>query len=125
MNEEAEMSRLLMFSSDCHAGLPTDRYAEYFEANYQDELADFVNSPKRLAAMRAALKPGELRAESRERDLDVRSVYASELDQRIPALEKDGFVGEVIFPGAGLGGPNNVIPFSEHFGGPGEFDLQL
>lgn len=113
------MDRLMIISSDGHAGPEPDAYHAYLERRYHEAYDDFLAHPERVDA-RASVVVG----------MSLRSVDASEDDpdgppgpltahwtaeRRIPLLEKDGIVAEVIFPQpAGPAAP----PFYNIFGHP-------
>ena len=92
------MDRYLVISSDCHAGLPPERYRDYLDPKYR-ELFD-VALPIQLEETRKAAKKflvDEINAEwrqGRERALSG----AWDHEERIKVLDADGIAGEVIFP---------------------------
>lgn len=116
------MSRFLLYSSDCHGGLVTDDYPAYFDPKYQSALASYLASER--AKRNPDLRKGEQAADALSRDYERRVTYATQLPARIPVLEEEGFVGEVLFPDGG-GGVNNGIPFSALFGSVGKYELEL
>jgi predicted TIM-barrel fold metal-dependent hydrolase len=117
------MERLMLFSSDCHAGLLTEKYPDYFEAKYQEQLSAYLSSEKRKKATRLQFKEGDnkeggLMESNKERRIEV----STQLDKRLSVLDEDGFVGEILFPD---GFPHDVIPFSERAGGIGDYEPEL
>ena len=117
------MEPLIVISSDCHAGLPPERYRDYVAAQYRD--AFDVALPIQLAEVRAMAKKflvadiNEEWRQGRERPLSG----AWDHYERIRVLEGDGIAGEIIFPdgitemnmppfGAGLSLPTDarIVP---------------
>jgi predicted TIM-barrel fold metal-dependent hydrolase len=90
--------RYLVISSDCHAGLPPERYRDYVDPKYR-EIFDAA-LPIQLEETRKAAKKfliDEINAEwrkGRERALSG----AWDHDERVKVLDADGIAGEVIFP---------------------------
>lgn len=116
------MDRFLVISSDCHAGLPPERYRDYLDPQYRAVFDQAL--PLQLEATRAAGKlflvhdVNEAWRKGREQALSG----AWDGDERNRVLDADGIAGEVIFPdgitemnmppfGAGLSLPTeNVVP---------------
>src|SRR5512134_1444082 len=116
------MDRYLVISSDCHAGLPPERYRDYLDAKYRPAFDQAL--PIQLQMTREASKRflvDDVNAEwrkGRERALSG----AWDHEERVRVLDADGIAGEVIFPdgitemnmppfGAGLSLPTeNVVP---------------
>jgi predicted TIM-barrel fold metal-dependent hydrolase len=109
--ELTSTDRLLLFSSDCHASPVPETYRDYLEKRYLGDLDEYLASQ---ADWMKGLRVTD--------DVELRTLYATELPPRLPVLEADGFVGEVIFPD---GGAHNGIPFSGLFGSPGNFPTEL
>jgi len=117
------MEPLVVISSDCHAGLPPERYRDYVAPQYRDTFD--VALPIQLAEVRAMAKKflvadiNEEWRQGRERPLSG----AWDHDERLRVLDGDGIAGEVIFPdgitemnmppfGAGLSLPTDarIVP---------------
>lgn len=114
------MNRLLVISSDCHAGLPPEQYREYVDPEYREafDLALPVQKQMMEEAARKFLI-ADINAEWR-RGREELLAGAWDHDQRIKVLDGDGIAGEVIFPdgitemntppfGAGLSLPTEGI----------------
>jgi predicted TIM-barrel fold metal-dependent hydrolase len=116
------MDRYLVISSDCHAGLPPERYRDYVDPRYR--AAFDAALPIQLEETRKAAEKflvAEVNAtwrRGRERGLSG----AWDHEERIRVLDADGVAGEVIFPdgitemnmppfGAGISLPvDGVVP---------------
>jgi predicted TIM-barrel fold metal-dependent hydrolase len=116
------MDRYLVISSDCHAGLPPERYRNYLDPRHRqafDEALPLQIEQIQRAAERFLV--AEINAEWRRgREEMLRGAW--DHDARVRVLDTDGIAGEVIFPdgitemntppfGAGLSLPTeNVVP---------------
>ncbi|HEX5065107.1 MAG TPA: amidohydrolase family protein, partial [Myxococcota bacterium] len=114
------MDRYLVISSDCHAGLPPQRYREYLDAKYH--AAFDAALPIQLELTQKAAKRflvADINEEWRRgRDSDLAGAW--DHDARVRVLDGDGIAGEIIFPdgitemnmppfGAGLSLPTEQI----------------
>jgi predicted TIM-barrel fold metal-dependent hydrolase len=115
------MDRHLVISSDCHAGLPPERYRDYLDPKYReafDQALPIQLEQTRLAAKRFLV--ADINEEWR-RGRDEMLAGAWDHDARVKVLDGDGIAGEIIFPdgitemnmppfGAGLSLPTeNVV----------------
>ena len=112
--------RMLLVSSDCHAGLPPERYREYLDPQFREAFDHAL--PIQIANTREAEKMflvQEINEEWR-RGWDYELTGAWDHDARVKVLDGDGVAGEVIFPdgitemnappfGAGLGLPSSGV----------------
>jgi predicted TIM-barrel fold metal-dependent hydrolase len=116
------MDRYLVISSDCHAGLPPQRYRDYLDPKYREAFDAAL--PIQLALTEKVAKRflvADINAEWR-RGRDAALSGAWDHDERVRVLDGDGIAGEIIFPdgitemnmppfGAGLSLPTeNVMP---------------
>jgi predicted TIM-barrel fold metal-dependent hydrolase len=114
------MNRLLVISSDCHAGLPPERYRDYVDPQYREafDLALPIQTQMMEEASRKFLI-ADINAEWRK-GREKLLTGAWDHEQRIKVLDGDGIAGEVIFPdgitemntppfGAGLSLPTEGI----------------
>jgi predicted TIM-barrel fold metal-dependent hydrolase len=114
------MDRYLVISSDCHAGLPPQRYREYLDAKYH--AAFDAALPVQLELTQKAARRflvADINEEWRRgRDADLAGAW--DHDARVRVLDGDGIAGEIIFPdgitemnmppfGAGLSLPTDQI----------------
>jgi predicted TIM-barrel fold metal-dependent hydrolase len=112
--------RYLVISSDCHAGLPPERYREFLDPRYREAFDAAL--PIQLEETRKAAKRfliDEINAEWR-RGQEKALSGAWDHEQRVRVMDDDGIAGEVIFPdgitemntppfGAGLSLPTEGI----------------
>ena len=92
------MDRYLVISSDCHAGLPPERYRDYLDPGYRDAFDAAL--PIQIAATEEAARRflvADINEEWRKGCGDQLS-GAWDHDMRIQVLDNDGIAGEVIFP---------------------------
>ena len=116
------MDRYLVISSDCHAGLPPERYRDYLDPKFRaafDEALPIQIQHTQLAAKKFLV--ADINEEWR-RGRDEMLSGAWDHDARVKVLDGDGIAGEVIFPdgitemnsppfGAGLSlSTENVVP---------------
>ena len=114
------MGRILVISSDCHAGLPPERYRDYVDPEHRD--AFDVALPIQIDMTRAATKKflvDEINEEWRKgREQQLTGAWDHE--ERVKVLDADGVAGEILFPdgitemnmppfGAGLSLPTEGI----------------
>ncbi len=116
------MSRLLVISSDCHAGLPAARYREYVDPQHREVFDQALPIQMQMLeeASRKFLVADINREWRRGREAELSGAWDHE--QRLGVLDADGIAGEVIFPdgitesntppfGAGLSLPTeDVVP---------------
>lgn len=116
------MDRYLVISSDCHAGLPPEKYRDYVDPQYREVFdAALPIQLERTREMGKKFLIDEINAQwrrGRERALSG----AWDHEERTRVLDADGIAGEVIFPdgitemnmppfGAGLSLPTeHVVP---------------
>jgi len=116
------MSRHLVISSDCHAGLPPEKYRDYLDPQYRD--AFDVALPIQIEQTTQAAKMflvEDINVEWRK-GVEEGLTGAWDHEQRNKILDADGIAGEIIFPdgitemnmppfGAGLSLPTeNIVP---------------
>jgi len=121
------VSRYLILSSDCHAGLPDAEYARYLEPRYRE--AHAADMKQRMALRRQmatamGLEENEFvarwYAENEER---LRGGW--DAARRDAELDADGVAGEVIFPDADAVRGGASAPFGAGLGLSGQSDPEL
>jgi predicted TIM-barrel fold metal-dependent hydrolase len=112
------MDRYLVISSDCHAGLPPERYRDYVDPRYREAFDQAL--PVQVRMTREAEKRflvAEVNAEWRKGNEKALS-GAWDHDERIKVLDGDGIAGEIIFPDGVT--EMNAPPFGGGFSMPTE-----
>jgi hypothetical protein len=92
------MERLLVISSDCHAGLPPERYRDYLDPQYR-EMFDLA-LPIQIAEMEKMSKMFLIDDINRDWRAGVAEGLSGawDHDARVRVMDADGIAGEVIFP---------------------------
>ena len=99
-------NHLVLVSSDCHAGIPRAQYRQYLDPGYH---ADFDDYDASLKAWWETSPPfADDAMEDREIVANQFPFYDSK--GRLKNLEDNGFVAEVLFPGAS---PQTSVPWSD------------
>ncbi len=111
-------ARVMMISSDSHAGLPSGEYFQYLEREYHDDLEDFLAVGKEDQQLRREAGRRSQFSQLMQDDRARRTDYSTDLAKRLVMSEEEGFSGEVIFPDKNFG---NAIPFTRSFGGMGDY----
>ena len=116
------MDRYLVISSDCHAGLPPEKYRDYLDPKYRDAFDHAL--PIQLEMTREAEKlflVADTNADWRD-GREAALTGAWDHDERVKVMDVDGVAGEVVFAdgitemnappfGAALSLPTeNVVP---------------
>jgi predicted TIM-barrel fold metal-dependent hydrolase len=112
------MSRYLVISSDCHAGLPPEQYRDYLDPQYRE--AFDLALPIQIQLTKEAEKRflvGDINSEWRQ-DRDAALSGAWDHGERLKVLDADGIAGEIIFPD-GITEMNSP-PFGGGFSMPSE-----
>lgn len=108
------MTRHLVISADCHAGLPPEQYRDYLDPQYRET---FDAALKTEIEMRRETEKymlvDELNAEWRD-GREQALTGAWDHDRRIEVLDADGIAGEVIFPDGIT--EHNSPPFGANLG---------
>jgi predicted TIM-barrel fold metal-dependent hydrolase len=114
------MDRYLVISSDCHAGLPPERYRDYLDPKYRGTFDQVL--PVQLQMTREAAEKflvAEVNEQWRQ-GIEQQLTGAWDHEERIKVLDADGIAGEIIYPdgitemnmppfGAGLSLPTENI----------------
>ncbi len=91
------MDRYLVISSDCHAGLPPERYRDYLDPQYREEFDR--QHAARMAMLQQAGERLEMAQESAQwaEGKGPGLAGAWDHDTRINVLDSDGIAGEILF----------------------------
>jgi predicted TIM-barrel fold metal-dependent hydrolase len=120
------MSRYLVISADCHAGLPNAEYRDWLEPAYRDAFDDYQT--ERIALdeeLRGRGLRNEEFAEEWERENEEGLRGGWDAGRRDKELDADGVAGEVIFPDADAVTAGASAPFGAGLGTTGEHDPEL
>ncbi len=92
------MSKYLVISSDCHAGLPPERYRDYVDPEYREtfDLALPVQMEMLSQASEKFLVADINREWRRGRERQLAGAW--DHAERVEVLDGDGIAGEIIFP---------------------------
>jgi len=120
------VSRYLVISSDCHAGLPNAQYRDWLDPKhhqaFDDEQAARVVLEQEL---RARGMRNEEFAEEWERENEEGLRGGWDAARRDKELDADGVAGEVIFPDADAVTSGASAPFGAGLGSGGDHDPEL
>jgi predicted TIM-barrel fold metal-dependent hydrolase len=120
------MSRYMVISSDCHAGLPNEAYREWLDPAYRDT---FDQALAARVAMEAELAERGLRnpefAEEWEEENAEGLRGGWDAGRRDRELDADGVVGEVIFPDADAVTGGASAPFGAGLGASADVPIEL
>jgi len=120
------MSRYLVISADCHAGLPNADYRDWLEPAYRGAFDEYqaerivLNEEMRERGLR-----NEEFAEEWERENEEGLRGGWDAGRRDKELDADGVAGEVIFPDADAVTAGASAPFGAGLGASGEHDPEL
>lgn len=94
------MSRYLIISADCHAGLPNEQYREWLDPGYRDAFDEYLKKREEMLqlARRGLLNEEFAEQWQHEHEEGLRGGW--DADRRDKELDADGVAGEVIFPDA-------------------------
>jgi predicted TIM-barrel fold metal-dependent hydrolase len=120
------MSRYMVISSDCHAGLPSEEYREWLDPEYRDAFGQYL---KARTAMEADLAERGLRNEEFAEEWESENAEGLHggwnAARRDRELDADGVVGEVIFPDADAVTGGASAPFGAGLGASAEVPTDL
>ena len=119
------MSRYLVISADCHAGLPNAEYREWLDPDYRETFDAALVERQRMAelATQGFLNQefaDEWHAENEE---GLRGGW--DVGRRDKELDADGVAGEVIFPDADSVTSGASAPFGAGLGATGDIAPEL
>ena len=92
------MDRYIVISSDCHAGLPGERYRDYLDPQYRETFDHaYPLQVQKIKAAEKAFLIQEINDQWRE-GIEQQLTGAWDHAERIRMLDGDGIAGEIIFP---------------------------
>ena len=116
------MDRFAVISSDCHAGLPAEKYRDYVDPQYRELFDMALPIQKEMTDKSEEIFLLKEINDQWRAGVEAHLTGAWDYDQRIEVLNGDGIAGEIIFPdgiteqnappfGAGLALPTkDIIP---------------
>ena len=108
----AAMKKILMVSSDCHAGPQPETYRQYMESAHHDAYAAWIAEAEEQRARRRSLFEPKF-YEKHKAGVSAGVTGAWDADHRLRELEDDGTVAEVIYPDTIVAGG---VPFGAGIG---------
>ena len=123
--DRVTMSRYLVISSDCHAGLPNAEYREWLDPEYRETFDQYLLDRTRLLelASRGILNEEFAEEWHAENEEGLRGGW--DAGRRDKELDADGVAGEVIFPDADAVTSGASAPFGAGLGAAGDIDPAL
>lgn len=105
------MTRYMIISSDCHAGLPNKEYRDWLDPKYRDAFDAFLKQRNEMLALAPRGLLNEEFAEEwfRENEEGLRGGW--DAARRDKELDADGVAGEVIFPDSDAVSAGASAPF--------------
>ncbi|MEV6396296.1 amidohydrolase family protein [Streptomyces sp. NPDC051907] len=116
----------LIVSSDCHAGLPTERYRPYLDARFHRDFDDFLagRDRRREEMTRLGVRTEAFAAKwFSDNEEGLRGGW--DAAQRLKELDGDGVAAEVVFPDADAVDSRTAAPFGVGLGLCGDQDPEL
>src|SRR6266571_8162997 len=119
------MSRYMVISSDCHAGLPNQEYRDWLDPEYRDAFDAYLKQREEMLALAPRGLLSEEFAEEwfRENEEGLRGGW--DAARRDKELDADGVVGEVIFPDADAVTAGASAPFGAGLSAGGDIPVEL
>jgi predicted TIM-barrel fold metal-dependent hydrolase len=119
------MSRYLVISADCHAGLPNEQYRYWLDPQYRDQFDAAIAERKRMSELASQ---GFLNREfadqwHAENEEGLRGGW--DAARRDKELDADGVAAEVIFPDADSVTSGASAPFGAGLGATGDIAPEL
>jgi len=115
------MTRYLVISSDCHAGLPNEQYRDWLDPQYRDAFDDHLRERGKMLELAQRGLLNEEFAEEWERENEEGLRGGWDAARRDKELDADG----VIFPDADAVTAGASAPFGAGLGTSGDLDPEL
>ncbi len=111
------MSRYMVISADCHAGLPNEQYRDYLDPQYREQFDTYLAERTRVLELsqRGILNEEFAEEWHKENEEGLRGGW--DATRRDKELDADGVAGEVIFPDADAVTSGASAPFGAGLGG--------
>jgi len=119
------MTRYMIISSDCHAGLPNQEYRDWLDPEYRDAFDAYLKQREEMLALAPRGLLNEEFAEEwfRENEEGLRGGW--DAARRDKELDADGVAGEVIFPDSDAVTAGASAPFGAGLAPSGETPSDL
>ena len=119
------MTRYLVISSDCHAGLPNREYREWLDPEYRDAFDTALAERRRMLelAQQGFVNEAFAKQWHEEHEEGLRGGW--DAARRDEELDADGVAGEVIFPDADSVSAGASAPFGAGLGASGDTPAEL
>ncbi len=119
------MSRYLVISADCHAGLPNEQYRDWLEPRYHDEFDAYLADRARMMelAARGMINQEFAQEWAEENEEGLRGGW--DATRRDLELDADGVAGEVLFPDADAVSSGASAPFGAGLSASGDHAPEL
>jgi predicted TIM-barrel fold metal-dependent hydrolase len=115
----------LVISSDCHAGLPNEKYRGYLDPQFRDQFDAYLADRTKMLELALRGLLNEEFAEEWHHDNEEGLRGGWDAARRDKELDADGVVGEVIFPDADAVSSGASAPFGAGLGAAGDVDPVL
>lgn len=119
------MSRHLIISADCHAGLPNEQYREWLDPEYREAFDDHLRQREEMLQLAQRGLLNEEFAEEWERENEEGLRGGWDAERRDKELDADGVAGEVIFPDADAVTAGASAPFGAGLATSGDIPGEL
>ncbi len=119
------MSRYLVISADCHAGLPNEQYRDWLEPAYRDQFDAYLADRARMMelAARGMINQEFAQEWASENEEGLRGGW--DATRRDLELDADGVAGEVLFPDADAVSSGASAPFGAGLSASGDYPPEL
>src|SRR2546428_11851815 len=114
------MTRYVVFSSDCHAGLPIEQYRAWLEPEYREAFDAYRAEREKMLELAGRGLLNEEFAEEWHRENEEGLRGGWDAARRDEELDADGVAGEVIFPDADAVTAGASAPFGAGLGQGGD-----
>jgi predicted TIM-barrel fold metal-dependent hydrolase len=119
------MTRYVVISSDCHAGLPNEQYRDWLDPEYREVFDRYLVERERMLELAGRGLLNEEFAEEWQRENEEGLRGGWDAARRDKELDADGVAGEVIFPDADAVTAGASAPFGAGLGQTGDLDPEL
>ncbi len=119
------MTKYLVISADCHAGLPNAEYREWLDPEYREQFDSALVERARMAELASQGFLNQDFADEWHADNEEGLRGGWDAGRRDKELDADGVAGEVIFPDADAVSSGASAPFGAGLGATGDIAPEL